>query len=217
MVNSEHHVRWHTKALAELMLGCCVTMPFWPLSYCKQPLCYTCTLAVATTVISTTFKMMKKKPGIAIQQSNWEISGTLEGARHKAILCNWCMLSQNNQTVLPHLIFLYHVLLLHNVFTQRDNSFPSKIMQDMLSSCINSVPRSHLIPRQIHNFPEIYLVILYRKSIKGAAGWGGLLVFGVFIYAAGEMKWFSSINQPALKKRNVDWQAEKGNVRVPGF
>lgn len=35
------------------------------------------------------------------------ISGTLEGVSHEAILCNWCIPSQNNQAISPHLPFSF--------------------------------------------------------------------------------------------------------------
>lgn len=50
-VSGEYQVRWHRKVLAELLMASSVSMPFWPLSWHKQTLHHTSTLAVVTTLI----------------------------------------------------------------------------------------------------------------------------------------------------------------------
>lgn len=105
--------------------------------------------------------------------------------------------------------------------TQDGDSSASKIIQGLLSFCINWLYRLNLGPSQIHSFSfhEIFSPVLHKKSNKGSAGWGHFLVSGAHNYAAGEMKLLSSTKQEALKKSNADqlnWEG-KGQSSVSRF
>lgn len=106
-----------------------------------------------------------------------------------------------------------------SIFTQHGNSSASKAIQDLPNFSLNSsIFRSNLDPSQIQcfNLHEIFSPICHIKSNKDSAGWDRFLLFEVFNYAAGEMKWLSSIKQAACKERKIIWVG-KGQSSVSRF
>lgn len=116
-----------------------------------------------------------------------------------------------NMTKTSHLLFSF---LVHchctYIFTQHGNSSAFKAIWDLPNLSLNSIFRLNLHPSQIQCFDlhEIFSSVCYSKSKKVSAGWGRLLVLEVFNYAAGEIKWLSSIRQAAWKERKIIWEGK---------
>jgi len=74
-----------------------------------------------------------------------------KGVNHKAISSNACMSPQNNILLHPSFPLLFAVTA--PTFSLDVVTLPAfKIVQDLLSFCINSIFRLNLGPSQIHSF-----------------------------------------------------------------